>query len=49
MCVGEDAVFEVMHHEVGQLRKWRVSVDISVRRRYRWKLCLREPGDKGTH
>lgn len=48
MCVGEDAVLEVMHREVGQLRKRRASVDISGRRGHRWKPRSREPGDEGT-
>lgn len=46
MCAGIGALLEVTCHEVGQLRKWRASVDISGRRGHQWKPRSREPGDR---
>lgn len=48
VCIGEGAVLEVTHHEVGRLRKQRASVDVSGRRGHLWKPRLRELGDKAT-
>lgn len=48
LCVGEGAALRVAHHEVGQPRKQRASVDVAGRRGHQWKPHWREPGDEAS-